>query len=405
MSKKIPLGIALIITLVSVAISSVVTVFVYLNNYSELISELPERSAMFSHLEDVDELVRSEYFGKLDSDTIDNSLVNGYLSGLGDSYCYYISPEYFDVYDNYMKGIMSGSGIIAYFEPSLSRLVVSSVSEYSPAYDAGIEKGMFIASVNGSSVSASNYKDLISVLNDSFEGKVLLTYSEFSDVAEDQYEEIELTCGYNMKSCSYSINENVGYIRISAFYQGTIDEFSAAVEFMQRNNVRSVILDLRNSSGPDVDIAASITDMIVPVGSEGTGALYSAVNESGDVVKQYNSDSSTLNFNFAVLVNDRTECAAELIACDLRDFGKAVIIGEKTAGHGTLQKLFRLDDGGAVYLTVAEIIPYMSDSFDETGVIPDFEILTTDSFKNNLDSVNLSDDIQYQKAYSYLTDN
>ncbi len=400
MSKKIPIGISAIITLIAVAVSSVVTVFVYLNSYSDLIDDLPQRSALYGYLEDVDELVRSEYFGKVDKDRIEDNLVQGYLSGLGDSYCYYISPDNFEVYNNYMQGRMAGIGITAYYEPSLSKLIVSSVDEDSPAAEAGIKTDMYIASVNNMDVNDDNYSKLISDLSDKYDGKISFSYSE----SVEEFSEIELNCGYNAKSCFYKTDDDIGYIRIASYYTTTANEFSQAVEYLKNEGINSVILDLRNSSGADLDVAADIIDIIVPVGNEGSGSLYTAVNEAGEVVKQANSDSSALNMDFAVLINDRSECAAELIACDLRDFGKALLFGEKTAGHGTLQSLFTLDDGGAVYLTVAEIIPYMSESFNESGVTPDYEILTSDSFKNQISIDNLASDEQYQRALTYLKD-
>ena len=78
-----------------------------------------------------------------------------------------------------------------------------------------------------------------------------------------------------------------------------------------------------------------------------------------------------------VLVNKYSEGGAELLACDLRDYGKAQIVGETTGGKGTLQQVFRLDDGSAVLLTVAEIKPYISESFNGVGVTPDFPVELT----------------------------
>ena len=400
MNKKIPIGISVIITLIAVAVSSVVTIFVYLDRYTALIDDLPERSALYGYLEDVDELVRSEYFGNVDKGRIEDNLVQGYLTGLGDSYCYYISPENFEVFNNYMQGIMAGVGITAYFEPSVSKLIVSTVDDFSPASVAGIKKDMYISAVNGKEVTVDNYNKLISEICDKYDGKVTFSYSDNTE----NFSEIELSCGYSAKSCFYKTDGDIGYIRIAAYYPTTVNEFSQAVDHMKTEGIKSVVLDLRNSSGADLDIAAAIIDIIVPVGNEGSKALFTAVNTSGDVVKQANSDSSSLNMNFAVLINDRSECASELIACDLRDFGKALLFGEKTAGHGTLQKLFTLEDGGAVYLTVAEIIPYMSDSFNDSGVAPDYEILTSDSFKNQISIENLASDDQYQRALAYLKD-
>lgn len=400
MNKKIPIGISAIITLVAVAVSSLVTVFVYLNKYSDLIDDLPQRSALYGHLEDVDELVRSEYFGKVDKEKVEDNLVQGYLAGLGDSYCYYISPDNFEMYDNFMQGRMPGVGITVYYEPAVSKLIIGSVEEYSPAADAGIKTDMYISSVDDTKVNESNYSELISKLCDSYEGKIRLSFS----ASDGEPTLIELNCGYTKKSCFYKVDSGIGYVQISSYYPTTANEFSQAIDALRNEDVKAVILDLRNSSGADLNIAADIIDIIVPVGNEGTGALFTAINESGKIVQQANSDSSAINMDIAVLINDRTECAAELIACDLRDFGKAKLFGEKTAGHGTLQSLFTLDDGGAVYLTVAEIFPYLSDSFNDIGIEPDFEILTSESFKNQISIDNLDSDEQYKRAVAYLND-
>lgn len=400
MSKKIPIGITVALLAVSILISSALTLFLTVEHYDELLRDLPQRSQQYIMLSDVDELVRREYFGKIDSDNIDESLAKGYLNGLDDTYCYYIAPEDYENYTNMIKGKLPGIGITAYFDMESSRLIISDVDSGSPAQQAGLEKEMYIFSISGKEVTIENYEELLSELNDKYEGDVRLSYSESP---EGEASEIKMACGYIDVSCSYSHEGDIGYIRISSFYENTVEVFSEAVSYMQEKTITSVILDLRNSSGVDLDVAARIIDIIVPVGNEGTGAIYTAQNSSGETVRQYSSDASTLSMSFAVLVNDRTECAAELVACDLRDFGKAVIFGETTSGHGTLQQVFRLEDGSAVTLTVAEIKPYISDSFDEKGVEPDIEILTTESFKNLIGKMDMKDDEQYQRAYSYLS--
>ena len=173
----------------------------------------------------------------------------------------------------------------------------------------------------------------------------------------------------------------------------------------ESKNIENVVLDLRNSSGQNFTAAAEIIDYIVPVASEGTGALYSAKNSAGEIIEQKASDSNAQNLRFAVLVNSRTQSAAELIAADIKDFGKGILIGETTAGYGTMQKLFKLSSGGAVYLSVAEIYPYISDTFNNKGIKPDMIIETSDSFKNQIGNTDLSSDDQYKAAVSYFSAN
>ena len=132
-------------------------------------------------------------------------------------------------------------------------------------------------------------------------------------------------------------------------------------------------------------------------------SILSAKNSKGDVIAQYASDAGAVNMNFAVLVNDRTESAAELVSADIRDFGKGILVGETTAGFGTMQKLFKLSEGDAVYLAVAEIYPYISDTFNNMGVTPDIVVESSEAFKNQLGTDDFSDDEQYKTAVAYFT--
>ena len=104
-----------------------------------------------------------------------------------------------------------------------------------------------------------------------------------------------------------------------------------------------------------------------------------------------------------VLVNSNTSGAAELFACDLRDFGMAQLVGDKTSGNGTMQKIFELDDGSAIALTVAKILPYKSGDFNGIGIEPDHKVeLTVEQF-SRLEMLTEQEDAQLQKALSLLS--
>lgn len=404
MTKKIPLGIVIAIVLISILFSSVITAFVFVRNNSELLNDLPQRASQYIKLSDIDELVRNEYYGSIDASRIDSSLTNGYLIGLNDPYCYYISQDEKEEHNRFMAGLLSGTGITAYFDSDSGYLRISYVSPDSPASNAGLTTELFITSVNGKTVSSENSDDIISELSESFDKKLKLTTIDIADPTKSS--DFEIVSGYRAKSCYSSINGNIGYIRLSALYEDTYSSFISAIDTFTEKGISSLILDLRNSSANDLDIASQIIDRIVPVGDEGTGNIFTAKNSSGELIHQVSSDAQSLNMKIAVLINSRTDGAPELIACDLRDFGKAVLIGEQTVGRGTMQKMFSMEDGGAVSLTVAEVFPYISDSFNNIGVKPDIEIVTSESFKNQIEYMDgFDDDEQYQKAISYLNGN
>lgn len=398
MTKKISIGLTVVLLIVSICLTAVLTVFVYLSHYNDFITELPQRAQQYDKLSEVDELVRSEYFGSLDSTKINASLIDGYLSGL-DENCYYIPAEDFEYYSKIINGNLSGIGINAYFDEASSTLKVVSVDEASPAANVGITAEASISQVNGKTVSVDNYQKLLSEITDSYDTNVKIKFSS----SDEKTSEVLVTSGYVAKSVVYSLNESVGYLRITDFYENTPELFSEAISYFTENSVSAVIIDVRNCVSSNFDSAADIIDRIVPIGSEGTGAIYTAKDSDANTVKQRSSDASSINMSFAVLINSRTSGAGELLACDLKDYSKALLFGETTDGNGTYQEIFNLSDGSAVSLTVAEIYPYISDSFNNTGVAPDVEIPTTDTFKNQIGIADLSADSQYLSAYSYLS--
>ena len=102
-------------------------------------------------------------------------------------------------------------------------------------------------------------------------------------------------------------------------------------------------------------------------------------------------------------IDKDTSGPAELFACDMRDFGKAKLVGTATKGNGTMQRVYQLSDGGAVKLTVAEIKPYTSDVYNGVGLTPDYLVELSSQKKNRLALLSHSEDEQYQKANSLLT--
>lgn len=402
MTRKISFGITAILVIVSIVVSSVVTLFFVLRTYDNLLVDLPQRAEQYLKLSEIDELIRSEYFGNIDKNSIDDSLASGYIRGLDDPYSFYVSADDIDEYQKLLSGKMEGVGINAYFDNNVGKMIVSYVHPGSPADKSGVNVNDFIVSVNGDNITAENSSSLLSSVSSSSDKKVSIGIQK-ADSTDASVTDLNLVSGYEVSSCYFSEDKNIGYIRLSAFYENTYNDFCDAAEYFKNEGISNIILDLRNSSGQNYDSAASIIDYIVPVGTEGTGVIYSAKNSAGETIVQYSSDSNAVNMRFAVLINSRTEAAAELIAADLNDFGKAVLIGEKTAGHGTMQKLFNLSDGGAVYLSVAEIYPYISASFNTVGITPEITVETDEAFKNQLGGNDFSADEQYKTAVAYFS--
>ena len=398
MNKKISLGLAISLIFLSVALAVTMTMVFSLNIYNGIIKDVADRSNLYSTVSEIDDLVRKNYFGELNENFLNTMMSDGFVEGVGDRYSYYMTANEYADYLDEDKGNKGGIGIIAVYDSENNNIYVSEVSAKSPAEVQGIKKGDVITAVDSIKVTSSNYEELIKKLDGEKLTNVQVTFK-----SGETEKTVSVARGYSAQSVYYSVSNKVGYVKITAFYSTTVDQLEDALDYMSKNSVTAVVLDVRNTSTGLMRNAVACVDLIAPVATEGTGALATAVDKDGKTVETFTSDSDSKSFVMSVLVNGNTSGAAELFACDLRDFGIAGLVGTKTAGNGTMQKVFELSDGSAVALTVAKIIPYKSDSFNGVGLEPDHKVELTAEQNSRLPMLKLADDPQYQKAASIVT--
>lgn len=397
MNKKISLGLALSLIFLSVALAVTITMTVSMKIYNKIIKDVASRSNLYSSVSEIDDLVRENYFGEINENLLTAMMSGGYVEGVGDRYSYYMTADDYTAYKEEEKGNKGGIGIIAVYDSQNNNIYVAEVSEGSPAQLQGISKGDVITAVDSVAVSQGNYEDLMESLNGQKLTNVQVTFTHGGESKT-----VSVARGYAAQTVYYSVANNIGYIKITAFYSTTAQQLENALKHMSSNSVSSIIFDVRNTDTGLIANAVECIDILVPVATEGTGALATAVDKEGNTLETFTSDSDSVNFSMAVLINGKTSGAAELFACDLRDFGMAQLIGTKTMGNGTMQKVFELSDGGAIALTVAKINPYKSESFNGKGLEPDISVELTAEQNSRLEMLSQADDAQYQKAVELL---
>lgn len=398
MNRKISLGLALALIFLAIAGSVAATAAVTMRVYNSIIKDLPSRTSLYSTVSEIDDIVRNNYFGEINDSLLNADLSEGYASGIGDRYSYYMTAAEYAVYLDEMQGQMVGVGANVFYDPTDAGLYVSAVSENSPAALAGLQKGDRIVSINEEAVTAYNYTELMENLTGDRLSSVTVTFSR-----DGASQTVNLVKGYTAQTVFTSLNGTVGYVQITAFYATTASQLEAAVETLSENGATSLIFDLRGCSAGTTEYAANTLDVLVPVASEGSGALATAYSKDGSVRRTFTAAASSVSMSMMVLVNGETAGPAELFACDLRDYGMARLIGETTAGNGCLQEVFALSDGGAIILTTAEIHPYISESYNQVGIVPDEEVVLSSEKAVRLPLLEQADDDQYQRAYSLLT--
>lgn len=397
MNRKISLGKSIAIIIVAIAATIAITMSISMKVYNNLIKELPNRVSMFSNISEMDEIVRKEFLGNVDTLKLNADIARGYVKGLGDESSFFMTADEYIEFYNRERGKMSGIGITHTLNKDNGYIHITGVAPNSPAESAGLKQGDEITKIEEDEVTAKNYKKISKNLVGEKLSSVNLTYKR-----GDESNTISVVKGYSLTTVSYRKVGSSAVVSINAFYENTVNQFSDVIDELKKQEVKGIVFDVRNCSEGSIENAVQMIDELVPLAKDGTKAIATAVNNKGKTIKTYPSDADDYIVPIIVLTNEKTSGSAELFACDLRDFGRAQIVGTTTKGIGTIQKVFQFDDGSAVVLTVASILPYKSDSFDKVGIKPDYKVKLTEKQKAKIGVMSDNDDPQIQKALLLL---
>lgn len=399
MNKKISLGLCISLIIISVTATFAVTMVASKQIFSGIMNNISQRSQAYQSVDEISQIVSNYFYGSVsDQSNLNAALTEGYVNGLGDYNSAYLNASEYASYTAMLEGGVTGVGVETAYNYQSGEFVITYVYENSPAEKAGLKALDVITAIDNTTVTMSNYAQLQNSLYGSLLSSVSIEHER-----DGETKVAETMLGFSIPSVRSNIYGNVGYIRITGFYKNTASEFKAAAEKLIENGAESLVFDVRNTTSGTIDYAAQVIDVIVPAISDNIAV---AKDKNGNVYKDkiYTAENSNITMPFAVLINSGTSGPAELFACDMRDISQAHIIGTKTAGVGTMQELFALEDGGAVLLTVALVEPKGGASavYDKVGVEPTVEVTLTAGTASNLELLTLEQDNQLSTALNMM---
>ncbi|MBQ4642711.1 MAG: PDZ domain-containing protein [Oscillospiraceae bacterium] len=362
MGKKISLGTAITLILISVAMTFTFTMVLALRNFNEKVSSITERENMFAKFTEIDNYVRYNHGEEIDEASLMDSVAKGYLSGISDPYAKYMNPSEYAAYLASSGETVSGVGLSVSMG-SDGYMLVNNVYEGSTAASAGIVSGDLIIKVDDIGLTADTFAEAEALLVGEAGTKVTLTIRR-----DGEDTEMEITRRVLVPTTVYTtVFGDYHYIRVNDFSEGTADQFSKIVEKAISAGAPALIIDVRSVNTGLVSVAAEMVDKFAPAGNM-LCVEYS--DGSGEIL--YTSNSRETAIPVVVLVNEMTFGAGEVFAACLRDFGLASIVGAQTGGYGSLQEIYKLDDGSAIQLTIGKYYLANSATFWEgTGITPD----------------------------------
>ena len=365
MNRKISLGLAVSLIAIASAVTFILTSFFSLQSFNKKVVDVNEKGKKYNSLQTLDSYVRENYLGDIDENKLSAGILKGYISGLDDKYSKYLTEEEYLAEQNDDEGQLIGLGLTLN-EDENGYIRIADIMHDSPVAEAGIRSGDIITLIDGVSVLSVGFDASIEALRGTEGSEIRLTVRRGGVDKDYTFSRRSIE---SLTVTGEMLDERVGYIKVSAFKKNTPQKFVDTLERLTSNGAKSLIFDVRDNAGGNIEMLSSCLDPLLP-----EGVIATADYKDGHSETLIYSDENKLDIPMVVLVNKNTASAAELFAASLRDFSNAVLIGEKTYGKGVMQKTTEFSKNGAVVLTVAKYQTSVSKCYDGIGLAPDISI-------------------------------
>lgn len=399
MSKKVSLGVAATVTLIAMAVTFSMTMTVSMNMFNNTVSSVKNKERMYNKLSEVDRYVRANEYFDINDDTLNDTIASGYMLGISDRYARYYSAKAYSERVGLANGRLMGIGVAVVKDPSSGYARIIRVYDNTPATNVGLEVGGFITAIGDTSTRRmSDTAAMISALLGEEGSTVNIKY--LTPLREEQSFEIT-HANYTTPSISTVrlMDNGVGYLRIDSFTSGTAVEFRNAVNSLTNQGATSLIFDLRDNSGENLNAALVATDYCVP-----SGLIAQSQDKGGNVTDLRMSDENEITLPMVCLVNGSTASGAELFANALHKMAGATIVGSTTAGKGVLlSDPQSLSDGSAVVITVGILLDNEGKNWNGTGLTPDVDASLTNDEQSSYYDFTVDNDPQIAKAINAIS--
>jgi len=350
-------------------------------------------SAIGRKLESYKEFIEERYIGQIDEEKMIESAIRGYVEGLDDIYSEYISPDEMKEYMESTNGKYVGVGIYI-ASTQTNEIIILAPIKQSPAEEAGLKSGDIITKVDGIAYTGEELTKASNAMKGEEGTKVKIEILRGEEVLEFEIERrtVKVNCIETQ-----ILENNIGYIEIASFDDGTYDEFVEKYNELKEKNIKALIIDLRNNGGGIVQESLKIADMMVGKGK--TLLITTSKNEGEEITKA--KQDKIIDIPIVFLVNENTASASEILIASVKENEEnCKIVGTKTYGKGVIQTIYNLLDGGGLKLTTNEYFTPYRNTINNVGIEPDYPVTLPED--KTIYDIEQSEDTQLQKAIELL---
>lgn len=356
----------------------------------------------------------------IDPEKLEAGIYKGMLAGLEDPYTVYYTPEEYESLTEETEGVYCGIGVLVSQNISSGVITALRVFQGSPAEEAGMKKGDILYKVGDTEASELELDVLVQQKIRGEEG----TYVDITVIRDGEEKKLHIQRRIVEVTTveSRMLENQVGYILVTQFELVTGEQFKQAVDALEKQGMKSLIIDLRDNPGGVLDAVVEMAAYILPEDMldgmivstsdrNGKGDRYYSeggkicfASDTGQKDPRYpKKDGHEVDIPMAVLINGNSASASEVFAGALQDYGCAKLVGTTSFGKGIVQSLVQLDDGSAVKMTVSHYYTPGGADLHKKGLDPDVEIeMEVPEDLKDAFEVPLERDNQVQKALEVL---
>ena len=331
---------------------------------------------------------RSEF----DSEDFDEGAIRGILAALGDAHTNYVPPEAFQIDNEDLYGSFEGIGANVQMNADKKLFIVAPL-EGSPAEAAGLRSGDLILAVNGESIEGLSLLEAVNKIRGPRGSEVILLVRHLGQV-----EEVEIAVRRDKIELDSVLvrsrpEDRFAHIRLTTFYSDTPEDLARAIDEQLANGAEGLILDVRDNPGGLLSSVVEVVSMFI----DDDGLILYELDGAGR-----RTDHRTRNpgrfadIPLVVLANRGSASASEIVVGALQDHDRAPIVGDRTFGKGSVNRLYRLGNGGGLYLTFAKWYTPDGKLIEGNGIDPDHEVTSRDRQR--------AETIQLEKAVEVMED-
>ena len=310
--------------------------------------------------------IKKDFYKETDEKNLTNGALKGMFESLDDPYSQYYTKSEFEKLKEQTSGTYVGIGVVIGPVEKDDLITVVSPIKGSPAEKSGIKSGDKIVKVDGKLVTSKDMDKAMSFIKGKAGTDVKLTIKRDNETMDVNVKRKEIV----MQTIEYKVLDNdIGYIKISSFDEHTYDDFEKALESLNKKGIKGLVLDVRDNPGGLLDVCENIADEILPEGD-----TIVSVKDNSHKAKYLKSDNNRqLDIPIAILINEGSASASEILTGAIVDNNKGVAVGKTTFGKGLVQTVRGLRDGTGYKLTTAQYYTPNGNYINKKGIKPSIE--------------------------------